>query len=508
MTTLFIVENPRKWPFDFPGTQLVTPQAYLTQEQFVDLKRARVYNMCRSNGYQTVGYYVSLLAAARGHRPLPSVTTLQDLKLGSVVRVAAAELEGGVRKLLDPIKSDRFELSIYFGRNLAKRYDRLAQAIFNRFPAPLLRAEFRNQDGWRLTGVRPIAPMDIPDSHREFVFEQARRFFSRPLLASKPNLRYSLAILVDPEERDAPSNEKALARFERAAVRFGLQPSRIDKDDFGRIAEFDALFIRATTQVNHYTYRFARRAAAEGLVVIDDPDSIVRCTNKVYQAELFRRHGLPTPKTLVVHRGNVDRIAEQLGFPCVVKQPDSAFSAGVLKAKTPAELDQILSAMLTESELAVAQSYCPSAFDWRVGVLDQKALYVCRYHMARGHWQIQHTPGGKRQVYGRSETLPLDAAPPEVLRLGVQAAGLFGNSFYGVDIKEVDGKLMVIEVNDNPSVDAGCEDLVLKDELYDAIMRSIASRIESRGASGNGRKPDPSSTQEGAARLRANPSQS
>src|SRR5690606_41193599 len=97
--------------------------------------------------------------------------------------------------------------------------------------------------------------------------------------------RFDLAILVNPEEAEPPSNAKALKRFIRAAEDVGLNAELIERDDYARLAEFDALFIRETTAVNHHTYRFARRAASEGLVVIDDPASIVKCTNKVYLAE-------------------------------------------------------------------------------------------------------------------------------------------------------------------------------------------------------------------------------
>jgi glutathione synthase/RimK-type ligase-like ATP-grasp enzyme len=36
----------------------------------------------------------------------------------------------------------------------------------------------------------------------------------------------------------------------------------------------------------------------------------------------------------------------------------------------------------------------------------------------------------------------------------------------------------VIEVNDNPNIDAGVEDKVLKDEIYLRIMRVMLARIE------------------------------
>lgn len=482
MSSLLVVENPKEWPLAFPGTEVVSAQEYLTHNRFVDMRRARVYNLCRSNGYQTVGYYVSLLAAARGHRPLPSVTTLQDLKLASVIKVASAELHERIQRLLGPLRSDQFELSIYFGRNLAKRYDRLCQAIFNHFPAPFLRVEFVRSDVWRLTSVRPIASADIPDSHRQFVSEQAQRFFSRPHISAVTQPRFSLAILVDPEERNAPSDGKALGRFVRAAEKLKMQATFITRDDFGRLAEFDALFIRATTSVNHYTYRFARRAAAEGMVVIDDPESIVRCTNKVYQAELFRRHGIDLPRTLVVHKGNVAEVGVKLGFPCVLKQPDSSFSAGVVKVGSQAELDRELRGLLARSELVVAQTYAPSEFDWRVGVLEGRALYVAKYYMAKGHWQIQRQAGESRVQYGKAQSLSVDEAPSRVIELGVRAASLIGQGLYGVDIKELqDGRLVVIEVNDNPSLDAGVEDAVLKDGLYHQIMQTFIARLEKRG---------------------------
>jgi hypothetical protein len=40
----------------------------------------------------------------------------------------------------------------------------------------------------------------------------------------------------------------------------------------------------------------------------------------------------------------------------------------------------------------------------------------------------------------------------------------------------------VIEVNDNPNVDAGAEDQVLGDELYLSILRCFRERLDARGA--------------------------
>jgi glutathione synthase/RimK-type ligase-like ATP-grasp enzyme len=409
------------------------------------------------------------------------VHTIYELRQSAILRVVSDDLEAILQTALAPLKSKDFEVSIYFGRNLATRYDRLCQALFEHFPVPLLRAEFVRADHWRLQSVKLIAFSDIPDSHQDFVIEQAQRFFARPYVSERKPARYKMAILVDPEEVDAPSDPRALRRFIRAGRKFDIAASLVRRRDLGRIAEYDALLIRETTRVNHHTYESAARAEAAGLVVIDDPESIVRCSNKVYQAELFERYEIPCPKTMIVHKDNAARVGAELGFPCVLKQPDSSFSAGVVKAENEEELQRYLSAFFDSSELVVAQEFAPSSFDWRVGVLDGKPLYVCKYHMARGHWQVQKAHGATRRSYGKVETLAVQDAPPEVVRQGVRAANLIGRGFYGVDVKERAGKFLVMEVNDNPNVEAGCEDKILKDDLYLAVMRLFRERLDRAG---------------------------
>ena len=483
MRTLLVVERPERWPLDLPGAEVVSARQYLTDRTFAETRRISVFNMCRFYGYQRPGYYVSLLAAARGHRAMPSVDTLQAFGVGPLARITSEELDDLIQRSLAPLRSPTFVLSIYFGRNVARRYDQLSRELFDLFPAPLLRAQFVHDEGhWRLQSIRPLAGSEVPDTHRPFVIEQAGRFFDRPSRARRPRqaAAYDIAILWDPEAADSASNEPAIRRFVRAATKVGMEATIISSDDYSRIAEFDALFIRETTAVTHHTYRFAQRAAAEDLVVIDDPRSIVRCGNKVYQAELFARHGIPHPPTLIVHADNVDEVQEAVGFPCVLKQPDSSFSAGVNKVADRAELDAQLEAWFKSSQLVVAQGFVPSDFDWRIGVLAGRALYACKYFMASGHWQIIEHREGHKKRYGDVETMAIEDAPEEVVRLAVKVARHIGDGLYGIDIKEVDGRYLVIEVNDNPSIDGGWEDKVLKDGLYVAIMQHFRDRLEAR----------------------------
>jgi glutathione synthase/RimK-type ligase-like ATP-grasp enzyme len=113
-------------------------------------------------------------------------------------------------------------------------------------------------------------------------------------------------------------------------------------------------------------------------------------------------------------------------------------------------------------------------------VLDRKPLFASKYYMAHGHWQICNWGSTVRasRRFGRAETVRVEDAPPVVVQTALKAANLMGDGFYGVDMKDVGGVPVVIEVNDNPSIDSGVEDVVLKDGLYQAVIRSIIARVE------------------------------
>jgi glutathione synthase/RimK-type ligase-like ATP-grasp enzyme len=165
-----------------------------------------------------------------------------------------------------------------------------------------------------------------------------------------------------------------------------------------------------------------------------------------------------------------------------LKQPDSSFSQGVVRVETPEALLEETGRLLKESDLLIAQAFTPSAFDWRVGVLGNRALWVCKYHMARGHWQIIARGADSRSRHGKVESVPVEAAPPEAVELALRCTGAIGDGLYGVDVKQVDGHFLVMEVNDNPNIDAGYEDSVLGFELYRCVMRHFRERLDARGA--------------------------
>lgn len=484
MRKLIVVGDPRRWDLHVPGVELVASRDYLTDPAYSRLKNVRIFNLSRSYSYQSRGYYVSLLAEARGQKVIPSVRSILDMRSPSLVKVLSRDLDGLVQSTLADVEEDQFTLSVYFGRNVDPKYDRLAHELYLVFQAPLLRARFVRGEKWELRTMRTIPYQEIPEEHHEDLEVFAERYFSKKRYDSTraDTSKYDLAILVNPDDKAKPSNQRAIVKFRQAATALGFAVEVIGPGDLDRVGEYDALLIRENTHVDHHTYRFASRARAEGIAVIDAPEAILKCNNKVYLAEVLAAAGIPTPGTMIVHADNRDQVVERLGLPVVLKLPDSTFSVGVTKASTARELNEKLDAILEESDLAIAQEYIPTDYDWRIGVLDGKPLYACKYFMARGHWQIYNW--GSSSVgdqTGDFETLPVEQAPPQVVEAALKAVKAIGApGLFGVDLKDVDGRTCVIEVNECPNIDHGVEDVVLGDELYRHIIGYLLRQVEQR----------------------------
>lgn len=484
-TPLVVVENLKDWHPDYPAVPLVSARDYLSGVDQLKARDIRIINLCRSYRYLSLGYYCSLLAEPRGQRVIPSVQTLAGLRSKSIYGLNIEDLDGLIQQSLKRHPAGpggSIELPIFFGRSEDPALQELARQIFDLFRCPLLKVGFCYEDRWRLDTVKPVPLNGFAGTrHRRFFIEALAGYLSKRWRAprARPAARWDLAVLHNPNEKPPPSNAAALRKFVKAAEKAGIDVELIEKKDYERLARFDALFIRETTAVDHYTYRFARKAQIEGMVVLDDPDSILKCANKVYLAELMAAHRIPAPKTRILQKGQRETL--DLDFPVVLKIPDGAFSRGVVKASDRGEFEVLSERLFRESDLILAQEFLYTRFDWRIGILHGQALFACQYFMSRAHWQVVKHEASGRSVEGGFKTLPLEETPKPVLDIALRLARLIGDGLYGVDLKQNENGVYAIEINDNPNIDAGIEDLILGDRLYELVIGEFVRRLEARG---------------------------
>ncbi|EGW19964.1 RimK family protein [Methylobacter tundripaludum] len=483
--TLLVVDDLSDWNPYYPSDQVITFETYLATEQGESQQRVRIINLCSSYRYLSDGYYCSLLAEARGHHVIPSVKVLNDLGKKALYRLQLDDLSQTLERAFKSTDKDReITLMSYFGTTPDPAFQELTRQLFERFSCPILEVTLRCKQQWEIIGLKAVSHRHLDDA-MQTVFADALDKFSTKVWRkgrARKAARFDLAILVNPEEQLPPSNMGALKKFIKIGRQLGIEIELITQQHYVRLPEFDGLFIRETTSIDHHTYRFAKKAEAEGLVVIDDPTSMLRCTNKVYLADLFRTHKVPTPKTWLLHKGNathLDRVEAEAGFPMIIKIPDGSFSRGIVKVNDRKELELKVEELFQKSALLLAQEFLYTDFDWRIGIFNNKALYACRYYMVKNHWQI-YRHGSSRTDAGNFDTLPTFEVPKAVLDVALKATLPIGNGLYGVDVKEKDGKGYVIEVNDNPNIDSGVEDKYLGDELYRLIMTELLRRMENR----------------------------
>jgi len=482
---VIVVEKASDWGSYYPSDNVVTAQDYLKEPIGADDERTQVINLCRSYKYLGTGYYVSLLAEARGHKVIPSVRAINDLRKRALYGLDIEDLNQKLIKFLPEGGRDTtdFGVLLYFGETNYGTLSDLARQVFETFPCPILRLEFEREKVWQISAIKPAGLHTLTDD-QEDSFAAALDKFSRKLWRkprARRQYRYDIAMLADPNEAMPPSNKRALKAFIEAGKEIGIEVEPVTKNDYSRLAEYDGLFIRETTAIDSHTYRFANKAEKEGMVVIDEPGSILKCTNKIYLHDLLRSRKLPTPRTEILYRDDAKRLAELpdlLGFPIVLKIPDGSFSRGIVKVESVEQLKAAADDLFQHTALVIAQEFMYTKFDWRVGILDGQALYACQYFMSRGHWQIYNHGQNAAQKSGGFKTLPVREAPNEVIKLALKATAPIGDGLYGVDLKQEGDRTVVIEVNDNPSIDAGVEDAYLGEDLYRRIMEEFLRRME------------------------------
>jgi len=284
-----------------------------------------------------------------------------------------------------------------------------------------------------------------------------------------------LGIFVDRKTLSNSEQLNALIRCRDVAENLGHDVDFLFPVDINKIPKMDALFIRARTDPMNVTYVAARMASMHNIPVIDDPQSIQICSDKINMYSHLIRKQVSLPKTVFLSRRDlnvecVTHLFDELGTPLILKEPSTSFSLRVEKVSDIAGFFRIARRFYRLSDWIVVQQYIESKYDWRVGVLDGKLLYICKYTIPSVTFKIQASVNGHIVYCGVESVLP-EVVPPHVIQLGIDAANAIGHGLYGVDIKNNNGDAYVIEVNDNPSIESG------EDDCYPRVFEQIVSHL-------------------------------
>ena len=188
MNSVFILLNSlNDWKPYCETDSLMTVTDYL-EHRYGERTPKLVINLSDEYGYNSEGYYCSLLAQARGHRVLPGVETLNKLESGAGIRMNR-NLQQLCQQWIERnrITDETWQLNIYFGTCREKGLEKIARFIFDHYPCPILRVTMNNHARNQIESVqalslrqlsrragRTISPMRSTASTRRYGARRAR----------------------------------------------------------------------------------------------------------------------------------------------------------------------------------------------------------------------------------------------------------------------------------------------------------------------------------------------
>ena len=131
-SVLILLNSLTDWKPYCETDSLVTVTDYL-EHRYGERKPKLVINLSDDYGYNSEGYYCSLLAQARGHRVLPGVETLNKLESGAGIRMTRS-LQQLCHQWIERnrISNEIWQLNIYFGTCREKGLEKIARFVKER----------------------------------------------------------------------------------------------------------------------------------------------------------------------------------------------------------------------------------------------------------------------------------------------------------------------------------------------------------------------------------------
>lgn len=208
---VILVNQPRDFPNADTPHKVITTSDYLVRPRLFDMARPKLINLSRSYAYQSKGYYASLLAEARGHRVIPTVETMLELRESSkLYEHALPELEDELNRCARRNEfraENELKLFVCFGLAQDQRFEPFGRLLFDWYRCPALEVVIDTDGPWlSIDRIRPRNVTRLANGEatffRESLHQHTRREWRSPKARSIS--KYDLAVLYDPNEKLPP----------------------------------------------------------------------------------------------------------------------------------------------------------------------------------------------------------------------------------------------------------------------------------------------------------------
>src|SRR5213075_1744180 len=179
---VILVDQPKDFPnADTPHKVIMTSE-YLARPKLFDVGRPKLVNLSRSYAYQSKGYYASLLAEARGHRVVPNVETMLELREAKLYEHALPELEDDLNRCArraDFQPEGELKLLVCFGIAHDARFESFGRLLFDWFRCPALEVIVEPGTWLSIERIRPRNINRLANGEGEFFREALHQHTKR-----------------------------------------------------------------------------------------------------------------------------------------------------------------------------------------------------------------------------------------------------------------------------------------------------------------------------------------
>jgi [lysine-biosynthesis-protein LysW]--L-2-aminoadipate ligase len=180
-----------------------------------------------------------------------------------------------------------------------------------------------------------------------------------------------------------------------------------------------------------------------GVRVINRHNTSELCGNKVLNTIIFKKHGIPTPRTYMAFTVDSTLNAlHELGYPAILKPVVGSW--GRLVSLLNDKISATVALEHREMMFPLYQIYYAQEMvkrpprDLRVFVIGDEVPVAIYRVITTDDWRSNTARGG------RVERCPVT---DELRELALKAANAVGGGVFGVDMMEEDGRLLVHEIN-------------------------------------------------------------